>query len=44
MDEQGDFSGTQMEENGLCNAERGKGHLREIQECCQSMQRYNKEG
>jgi len=44
MDEQGASSGTQTEEKGPWNVERGTGHLRRVQECCQSMQACNKEG
>jgi len=44
MDDQGTSSKTQMEEKGLWKMEKGTGHLEGIQECCQSMQRSNKEG
>jgi len=44
MVEQGASSGTQTEEKGPWNVERGTGHLGRTQECRQSMQRCNKEG
>ena len=44
MDEQEASSGTQMEEKGLWNVERGIVHLGGIQESCQSMQGSTEEG
>jgi len=44
MVEQGDSSGTQVEEKGPWNMERGTGHLGKVQECCQSVQGCNEEG
>jgi len=44
MDEQGDSSGTQTEEKGPWNVERGAGHLGGIKESFQSMQACNEEG
>jgi len=44
MEEQGPSSGTQVEEKGPWNVERGIGYLGRIQEHCQSMQGCNKEG
>jgi len=37
MDKQGASSGTQTEEKGPWNVERGTGHLGGVQECCQSI-------
>ena len=44
MDEQGPSSGTQKEEKGLWNVDRGTGHLGRVQECCQSTQGCDEEG
>ena len=44
MDDQGAYGKTQMEEESLLNVEKGSEHLGRIEQQCQGVQRFDKEG